>query len=83
MTNYSIICPFLTDDPMFAFGVEFGLLFARMRSGEERIGGYFCRQNQDRILLLAGRLGWHVEQMQAWDKDWFWCALGKKAAPVG
>ncbi len=82
MTNYSLICPFLTDDPVFAYGVEFGLLLARMRSGADAIGGYFCQENQDRILLLANRLGWSVEQIKPWDKDWFWCSIEKKATPA-
>jgi hypothetical protein len=83
MPAYGLVCPFLTDDPMFAYGVEFGLLYARMRGGAEAIiSDYFCRENQDRILLLASRLGWSVKQIKPWDKDWFWCALEKEAAPA-
>ena len=55
-TAYDLVCPFLTDDPVFAYGVEFGLLYARVQSGEDEICDYFCRENQDRILLLASRL---------------------------
>jgi hypothetical protein len=82
MTTHNLICPFLTDDPMFAWGVEFGLLYARMQSAEDRIGDYFCRENQDRILLLANRLGWAVRTVKPWDKGWFWCEMEKEPAPA-
>jgi hypothetical protein len=82
MTRYTLVCPFLADDPTSAHGVEFGLLFARMNSGEEKIKGYFCRQNQERILLLANRMGWGVKQVKPWGKDWFWCVM-KKGQPQG
>lgn len=82
MATYSLVCPFLTDDPGFSYGVEFGLLFARMKRGEKRIKDYFCRANQDRILLLANRLGWHVRKIKNWDEYWFWCVL-EKGEPRG
>jgi hypothetical protein len=77
VTTYSLVCPFLTDDPMFAFGVEFGLLFARMQSGVTRIDDYFCRENQDRVLLLASRLGWTVQKVKPHDRFWFRCVMTK------
>jgi hypothetical protein len=80
MANYDLVCPFLTDDPMFAYGVEFGLLHAKM-GNEERIADYFCRKNQERILLLANRLGWSVVEMRATDRDGFWCEMEKGPAP--
>lgn len=83
MATETLIVPFLTDDPTFAYGVEFGLLYARMRSGAEEIKDFFCRQNQERILLLANRLGWSVRRIKAWDKDWFWCSMKRKPAPAG
>lgn len=82
MAAYDLICPFLTDHPMFAHGVEFGLLYARMQSGAAEINDYFCRENQDRILLLANRLGWKVRRIKPWDKDWFWCRMEKEPAPA-
>src|SRR5690242_15880250 len=53
-TTHGLICPFLTDDPVFAYGVEFGMLYVRMRDDADNvIDDYFCRENQDQILLLA------------------------------
>jgi hypothetical protein len=78
MAAHSLVVPFLTDDPAFAFGVEFGLLYARLSEGDEEVADFFCRENQDRILLMAGRLGWHVEEMRPHDRDWFWCRLVKQ-----
>ena len=82
MTSYNLVCPFLTDDPTFAFGVEFGLLFARM-------GG---RRRQDRRLLLPGKSGphpalgepaWLVRANdQPWGRDWFWCEIERQEAPA-
>lgn len=82
MSNHTLVCPFLTDDPMFAYGVEFGLLYAHMQNGAGEIKDYFCRKNQDLILLLAGRLGWRVLKMKPWDKDWFFCEMEKGTAPT-
>jgi hypothetical protein len=79
-TNYTLVCPFLTDEPAFVHGVEFGMLYARMREGADSVSDYFTRDNQDRILLLASRLGWVVHHMKPWGKDWFWCELEKTPA---
>jgi hypothetical protein len=78
MTTHDLVCPFLTEDPMFAAGVEFGMLFARLRNDEEPLTDIFLRENQDRILLLANRLGWTVEAIKKVDRFWFSCVLGKK-----
>jgi hypothetical protein len=82
MTNHTLVCPFLNDDPTFAYGVEVGLLFSRMQTRARRIRDYFCRRNQDQILLLAARLGWTVKRMKPWGNDWFWCDMTKKPAPA-
>lgn len=76
--NYSLVCPLLTDDPQFAYGVEFGLLRARMVSDDSEIQDYFFIENQDRIFLLASRDGWFVEEWKPWGNEWFWCRLTKK-----
>ena len=81
MTN-TLICPFLNPDPVFAQGVEFGMLYARMRDSDEPVAEYFTRANQDQILLLASRLGWTVAEMKPWDKDWFFCRMEKEPAPA-
>lgn len=76
MAVYALVCPFLSESPNFAYGVEFGLLYARMQA-TDHIQDYFSRANQELILLLANRTGWRVETIQAWDRDWFWCVLRK------
>ena len=81
MTSNTLICPFLNSDPVYAHGVEFGLLYARMRDSDEPVADYFTRENQDQILLLANRLGWSVVEVRAWDKTWFWCRMEKALAP--
>ena len=82
MPSNTLVCPFLTDDRVYAFGVEFGMLYARMRDSTEPVAEYFTRANQDQILLAAGRLGWSVCEIKPWDKFWFWCRLEKSPAAV-
>jgi hypothetical protein len=62
--------------------VEFGLLYSRMQEDSDSISDFFCRDNQDRILLLASRLGWTVREMEPWGRDWFWCEMEKRPAPA-
>jgi hypothetical protein len=76
--TWTLVCPFLTDDPAFARGVEFGLLYAQMLAGQEDIQDYFQRENQEQVLLLASRLGWQVVEMRPHDRCWFWCHLKRK-----
>jgi hypothetical protein len=78
--TYNLVCPFLTDDPAYACGVEFGMLYVRMRDSDEPIGQYFTIQNQDQILLAASRLRWAVKELRRWGKDWFWCRMEKTPA---
>ena len=82
MPTHALVCPFLTDDTEFARGVEFGMLYARMRESDEPIGQYITRGNQDQVLLAASRLGWSVAEMRNWGTDWFWCLMEKGPAPV-
>lgn len=79
MTSYGLICPFLTENPVYAFGVEFGMLYARMHTDESVIEDYFCRENQDQILLLASRLRWRVASMKTWGRDWVRLRLEKES----
>lgn len=82
MTNNTLICPFLNPEPVYAYGVEFGMLYVRMRDSDEPVADYFTRENQDQILLLASRLGWSVEEMRPWGKDWFWCKMERVPTPA-
>lgn len=79
--DYQIVCPFLTDDPAFAHGVEFGMLFARMQR-RRAVDDVFTTENQDRILLLASRLGWRVRRVEAIDAHWFRVRMVKGPPPA-
>lgn len=71
MAEHSLIVPFLTDDPMYAYGVELGMLYVRMRDGEEDvIEEFFLSWNEDQILLTAGRLGWRGEKVGGGVPGW-------------
>jgi len=58
--THKLVCPFLDSSPEYARGVEFGILFERMKF-EEEIIDLFLMENQDQILLLVNRLGWTVD----------------------
>lgn len=72
--DWGLVVPFLTDDPVFAYGVEFGMLFMEMKDADA-VEGIYCRKNQDQILLLASRLKWKVEKMEPVDDDWFFLSM--------
>lgn len=80
MTSHGLICPYIDNDPKFAYGVEFGMLFVRMRGDEELIEGCFLRANQDQILLACNWLGWRAVKMKPHDEDWMWFRLEKVGA---
>lgn len=74
--EYGLICPFLEDSPLFAAGVEFGMLYCRMsEEGNTEIKDHFHSKNQERILLLAKRLGWSVEKLEKAKGGWFYCEM--------
>ncbi len=84
--RHSLVVPFLDDSSPYAHGVEFGMLYARMRasSGEDAIEDLFMVGNQDQILLAASRVGWHVQEVadaapgMAKCEGWFWCKMVRK-----
>lgn len=82
----NLVVPFLDARAEFAYGVEFGMLYARMQWMEEtEISGYFTIANQEQITLTANRLGWAIESMEEWrhdpqrPADWFFLRMAKAA----
>jgi hypothetical protein len=69
MPSYGLLCPFLDESPSYAHGVEFGMLWALMRT-ETIIKDYFTTANQEQITLAANRMGWKIIDMKPWGKDW-------------
>ncbi len=76
MLEFNLICPLLVDDPLYAYGVEFGMLFEQMKV-EDRIQGLYLTANQEQILLLASRAGWHVRRCGSDHDGWFWLDMRK------
>ena len=68
--EYGLVLPFLTDDPMFAHGVEIGMLYMEMKEGEP-INGLYHMANQEQILLMANRAGYKVQGIKDVDEYWF------------
>jgi len=69
---WGMVCPFLDRSTAYAHGVEFGILYERMKN-EDAIDDIFTIENQEQINLCASRLGWHVETSEALPdvEDWF------------
>jgi hypothetical protein len=80
--TWGLVVPFLDDNPVYAYGVEFGLLYAEMRQKPAVIKNYFLRPNQEQILLLANRMGYLVVSMKPWDNSWFFLHLAKGDSDV-
>lgn len=76
-SNWDLVTPFLTDDPVFAYGVEFGMLYCTLQRilKESDPGTVFremChRENQDRICVLLNRHNCEVVSMEPVDDTWF------------
>ncbi len=66
----------------YAYGVEFGQVWAEMRATDEPIARYFTTQSQDQILLDPSRLGWTVEEMESWGDDRHWLRIEMTATPA-
>jgi len=81
-TTNALLCPFLNQDPAYALGVEFGLLWGLMQDEvTAELEGYFTRANQDQILLACNRLGWRAAEMKPHDEGWMWYRLERNEAP--
>jgi hypothetical protein len=76
--EWELIVPFLTDNPVYARGVEFGMLFEEMKRRPRIIQNYFLRANQEQILLLASRMRYAVVSMKPWDGDWFYLYMERE-----
>lgn len=66
--TWGLVLPFLTDDPQFAYGVEVGRLYERMKA-EDEINGVFLTANQEQITLMVNRLGWVIDEMEIQGDD--------------
>ena len=76
MPEYGLVCPFLNHNPVYAYGVEFGMLWCKLQDPEiDVIEDYFLLANQEQITLAANRLGWHIVEMRSWGKDWMWVEM--------
>lgn len=72
--DMNLVAPFLTDDPQFALGVEFGQWYEKMRPRKGKLAAKVHllahRANQDRFHVLAARLGYTVKRQRMIDETW-------------
>ena len=77
MDAQETLCASLEDCAVYARGVEFGQLLARMQKGKP-IADHFALQNREQILSAAKRLGWNVLEAKA-EGDRVWIKMRKPA----
>lgn len=60
---FSLVAPFLTDDPAFARGVRYGILYQRLqRTKGRRVTATVTEEDEERTRLMAHRIGWRVRR---------------------
>ncbi len=68
-SSYSLACPFLNPDPVFAQGAAFGMLWARLRGDEDEIAEYILTEISDQVRVAASRTGWNLVEMKEWEYE--------------
>ena len=80
--KWNLVVPFLTDDPNFALGCQFGMLYEQLREehpDEKEI--MISRELQEQVLLLLSRMGYRVERQEMIDDHWMAIQFCHKAKP--
>lgn len=61
--RWSMAAPFLDDDPAFARGVRYGMLYMRLqRTRRDRVVDQVAEEDEERTRLMAHRIGWTVKR---------------------
>jgi hypothetical protein len=84
MSEMSLLVPFLNKDPVYCYGVEYGMMIvAPMLRKEPEIKGYFRTENEEQIRLTCYRLDYEVAELKPWrfkrkNTGWVWMVLRKR-----
>ena len=82
--SYSLLCPFLNSDPVFAQGVAFGMLWSQMRDEDcDEIAEYILSEIEEQVRVAASRTGWEVVELKPWLPDgeetgWVFCRMVRR-----
>jgi hypothetical protein len=63
------VVPFLNADPVYCYGVEFGMWYkdvSALEPGTEHMQ-YVRTENEEQMRLACIRLGWEVVELKSWD----------------
>jgi hypothetical protein len=60
------LIPFLEGEPLYAFGVEFGMWYASCRTKPEH-AQHVRTENESQMTLTCSRLGWEVAECRPWE----------------
>jgi len=63
--GYELIVPFLNGGEDFALGFEMGRLYSKLCVETEEFSESYHRKNDEQVLVMAARLGWHCEWVPA------------------
>lgn len=87
--EYRPLVPFLNQDPVYTYGVEFGFWWKDVQAmdpGGERTA-YVRTENEEQMRLACTRMGWEVTDLRPWDDgppDNGWVLLTvRKPTPEG
>ena len=69
--EWGLVAPFLTDDPVFARGVRYGMLYMRLKRTRKRVvAEMVTEQDEEAVRLMAGRLGWAIRRRRSLAGGW-------------
>jgi hypothetical protein len=71
MPDFGLIGPFLTDNHEFKLGAEFGMMYMRLlHKKQNKHRDLVHAENEDKVRLMAQRIGWEVTNVGVVDKTW-------------
>lgn len=68
-SDYSLVVPFLDDSPTYARGVEFGMLFERLKKAK-KVKELITTDNEEQVTLLLNRTGWESVSVKQIGEGW-------------
>lgn len=77
--SFELVTPFMEDHPKFALGVEFGMVYAKLNNPRRmRYQGMLHRANEERLCLMANRMGYQVVKRKKINRNWFYLAVRRE-----
>lgn len=68
MSEYKLKLEFNNQSPNFTLGFECGIVYEKMRSGQEKLDGMFHPENREQLFEIAKTCGYQVINFSAVDE---------------